>query len=366
MERVDIPVTQPYEVMIGRGLINDSEVLLKPFIEGRKVLIVTEENVEGHGYLKNLKDNLNKISDQITFLCLPPGEAQKSILMVERIISYLAELHFSRDDVLIALGGGVIGDLVGFTASIYLRGIDYIQIPTTFLAAIDSSVGGKTAVDIAQGKNLVGAFHHPVAVLCDINTFETLPTSVFEDGCSELIKYAMIMNEPLLQYLVDREEPLNAKSLDLVEIVKECVIMKKNIVIEDEFDQGLRQLLNFGHTLGHALEQSSKYHISHGRGVALGMLVFTKMAVSQTYITEDFPLIFKKLLDEYHLLGEKPHYTAEQLIKVMQSDKKRRSDQMTIVLPSEFGHCELKVVDIKTFQNWFEKEWDSYEIHKRN
>lgn len=366
MDKVKVEVSQPYEVIIGRSLLNDAKNLLKPFTQARKVFIVTEENVASQGYLEQLEHSLIELDSQINHLILAPGESQKNMANVEVIINHLADLHFSREDVLIALGGGVIGDLVGFTASIYLRGIAYIQVPTTFLAAIDSSVGGKTAVDITQGKNLVGAFHHPVCVLCDIDTFESLPEAVFEDGCSELIKYAMIMNPKLLTEFLDREEPLNPKSIELERIVKECVTMKKKVVLEDEFDQGLRQLLNFGHTLGHALEQLSLYHISHGRGVALGMYLFTKIAYKQGYITHDLSNTLKGLLQQYHLLNVQPNYSAEQLNETMLNDKKRRRNDMTIVLPNEFGRCQLVSIDIQTFQDWFAEEWKHYEIYQKN
>lgn len=365
MERITVQVNKPYDIVIGKNLIDNAVKYLSQFIQKRKVLIITEDNVNKHGYLDKLKYSLENHCENIEFLSLPPGEAQKNLKNVELIIRHLADAHFTRDDVLIALGGGVIGDLVGFTASIYLRGIAYIQVPTTFLAAIDSSVGGKTAVDITQGKNLVGAFHHPVCVLCDTSTFQSLPTDIFEDGCSELIKYAMIMNPKLLKELIEREQPLNKESSDLPEIIYECVKMKRDIVLKDEFDQGLRQLLNFGHTLGHALEQRSQYRISHGRGVAMGMAVFTKMAVTQQLIHKDIYTSLIQLLSEYHLLSEKPPYTSDQLINIMLNDKKRRTHQMTTVLPNEFGQCRLHVIDLNTFQQNFEKEWEQYEVHQR-
>ncbi|MFL2131135.1 3-dehydroquinate synthase [Ruoffia sp. FAM 20857] len=365
MERITVQVNKPYDIVIGKQLIDNAIKYLSQFIQKRKVLIITEDNVNKHGYLDKLKYSLENHCENIEFLSLPPGEAQKNLRNVELIIRHLADTHFTRDDVLIALGGGVIGDLVGFTASIYLRGIAYIQVPTTFLSAIDSSVGGKTAVDITQGKNLVGAFHHPVCVLCDTSTFQSLPADIFEDGCSELIKYAMIMNPKLLKELIEREQPLNKESSDLPEIIYECVKMKRDIVLKDEFDHGLRQLLNFGHTLGHALEQGSQYRISHGRGVAMGMAVFTKMAVTQQLIHKDIYTSLIQLLNEYHLLSEIPPYTSDQLINIMLNDKKRRMHQMTIVFPNEFGQCRLHVIDLNTFQQNFEKEWEQYEVHQR-
>lgn len=359
MKTIDIKVSSPYQVIIGKKLLNDASSYLTPFINQRKVLIVTDENIQANHYLERLRDNIKPITEQVESLVIPSGEAQKNFGNVEKIIDLLASHHFSRNDLLIALGGGVIGDLVGFAASIYLRGIDYIQIPTTFLSAIDSSVGGKTAIDIAQGKNMAGAFHHPVVVLCDVDCFKSLPLHIFEDGCSELIKYAMIMNPELLKYLMERESPLGPTDTDIEEIVSQCVQMKKAIVLEDEFDLGLRQLLNFGHTLGHAIEQLSHYEISHGRAVATGMLVFTHMAYSQGLIDDDLTGSLQKLLKAYHLLMIDITFSVEDILSTILNDKKRRGDLITIVLPEGFGHCELVEIKIDQFKDWLIKEWKS-------
>lgn len=363
MRKVRVEVSQPYEVLIGSGLLNEAAQHLHSFIDERKVYIVTDENVEKHGYLDLLIKTIEPEAVITEHLILPAGEAQKSMANVSKIIGDLADLNFSRDDILIALGGGVIGDLTGFAASIYLRGIDYIQIPTTFLAAIDSSVGGKTAVDLPQGKNLVGAFHHPACVLCDVDTFQTLLPEVFEDGCSELIKYAMIMNPELLEYLMNRKNPLTAEDAEVSRLVEECVSMKKQVVLEDEFDLGLRQLLNYGHTLGHAIEQVSKYQVSHGRGVAAGMLVFMKIALEQGHLKEDFSQDFRNLLNSYHLLEEKPNYSSRQLTDAMMNDKKRRRQQMTVVLPVSYGKSDLIKVPVNTLTEWVDREWQNYEIN---
>lgn len=363
METIAIEVSQPYQVIIGRGLLNQARDHLANYIKQRKVLIVTDENIVANQYLSRLVDNIEPIVNQVESYIIPAGESQKNFRNVEDIIAYLADQHFSREDIIIALGGGVIGDLVGFTASIYLRGINYIQIPTTFLSAIDSSVGGKTAIDITQGKNMVGAFYHPKIVLCDVESFNTLPSHIFEDGCSELIKYAMIMNPKLLTYLIEREDALEPTDKDIEAIVGACVRMKKEVVLEDEFDKGRRQLLNFGHTLGHAIEQLSGYTISHGRSVAIGMKYFTQIAFSQGVTSDDFSHQLEKLLNQYHLLSAKVNFAAEDLLMTMLNDKKRRRDKITLVLPKKYGHCELVEININLFEEWFNKEWESNEAH---
>lgn len=359
MKTINIEVSSPYKVLIGRNILSNASHYLSSFIQQRKVLIVTDENIQANSYLDQLKTSIEPITHQIESLVIPSGESQKNFENIGKIIDLLASHQFSRDDLLIALGGGVIGDLVGFAASIYLRGIEYIQIPTTFLSAIDSSVGGKTAIDIPQGKNMVGAFHHPVVVLCDVDCFKTLPLHIFEDGCSELIKYAMIMNPELLKYLMDKEQAVGPTDADIEEIVSQCVQMKKEIVLDDEFDLGLRQLLNFGHTLGHAIEQLSRYKISHGRAVAAGMLYFTQMAYSQGFIEKDLSKPLKSLLAKYHLLTEKAHYTSEEILSTIWNDKKRRGDIITLVLPESLGSCKLVEINIDQFKHWFMKEWET-------
>lgn len=366
MEIIPINVSRPYDVLIGRGLLKDAVRHLSSYISDCKVLIVTDENIEAQGYSRQLVSLIEGIANKVQVHVIPAGEAQKNLANVQEIIGILADNNFSREDRLIALGGGVIGDLVGFTASIYLRGIAYIQIPTTFLAAIDSSVGGKTAVDIPQGKNMVGAFHHPLVVLCDVNSFKTLPRPTFEDGCSELIKYAMIMNPSLLEALIKRPRPLIPEDKDIVELVKACVEMKRDVVQEDETDQGLRQLLNFGHTLGHAIEQRSHYGVSHGRAVARGMAVFTQLAHNQGYLEESLSKPLEALLNQYHLLTADAPYNSEELLETMFNDKKRRRQEISLVLPVAFGRSDLVKVDIATFREWFIKEWDSNEDIKRH
>lgn len=360
MEKVEIPIAEGYQVLIGRGLLDQAGSLLNSHLKDRKVFLVTDEHVAANGYADRVTRAVEGVVEAVHVKVLPAGESQKSLANVGILVETLAGLNFSRQDCLIALGGGVIGDLVGFVASVYLRGIDFIQIPTTLLAAIDSSVGGKTAVDLPQGKNLVGAFHHPKCVLCDVATFETLPEAVFEDGCSELIKYAMIMNPTLLSALLERPSPLTAQAADLIAIVKSCVEMKRSLVFEDEFDQGVRQLLNYGHTLGHALEQVSQYQISHGRAIATGMHLFLTRAVREGSLPLEYLTQLTRLLGDYHLLEGPYAYSSQALKEAMLNDKKRRSHKITLVMPTAFGKADLQECSVVDFSQWFEKEWQAY------
>lgn len=363
METVRVQIESGYDVLIGHGLLAQAGDLLKEQIQQRKVLLVTDQHVADAGYAQTIMQAIEGRAEAVHLKVLAPGESQKSLANVGVLVEDLAQLNFSRQDCLLALGGGVIGDLVGFVASIYLRGIAFIQVPTTLLAAIDSSVGGKTAVDLPQGKNLVGAFHQPAVVLCDLTSFSTLPTAIFEDGCSELIKYALIMNPPLLEALLTRPQPLTAQSPDLAAIVKTCVEMKAAIVLEDEFDHGRRQLLNFGHTLGHALEQVSQYQISHGRAVATGMQFLLTLATQEGKLPAAYLAQVTRLLTDYHLLDGPYAYSAQDLSQAMLKDKKRRSQQLTIVMPEAFGRCHLVNLPVAQWTQWFEKEWQAHEAN---
>ena len=358
LEKVNVAVAKPYDVIIDNDLIKNAGHHLEDFIQQRKVMIITDENVASFGYLGSLQEAISPITKAVHTITLPAGEAQKSSANYIYLQEQLATLNYSRTDVLIALGGGVIGDLVGFTAATYLRGIPYIQMPTTLLSAIDSSVGGKTAIDLPQGKNLVGAFYQPARVLCDLTTFHTLSQSIFEDGCAELIKYGMILDDELLNDLMTRDQPLTALSDDLANIVKRCVEIKRNVVLEDEHDLGLRQLLNFGHTIGHAIEQVSHYKVSHGRGVATGMILTQLMAEKEGLTDLILAERFNQLLNQYHLLDQvylAKAYTFADLLDAMTNDKKRRGGEITEIFPESFGKCELKTITFDQYANWLEK-----------
>ncbi|PMC80079.1 3-dehydroquinate synthase [Aerococcus viridans] len=358
LEKVNVAVAKPYDVIIDNDLIKNAGHHLEDFIQQRKVMIITDENVASFGYLGSLQEAISPITKAVHTITLPAGEEQKSSANYIYLQEQLATLNYSRTDVLIALGGGVIGDLVGFTAATYLRGIPYIQMPTTLLSAIDSSVGGKTAIDLPQGKNLVGAFYQPARVLCDLTTFHTLSQSIFEDGCAELIKYGMILDDELLNDLMTRDQPLTALSDDLANIVKRCVEIKRNVVLEDEHDLGLRQLLNFGHTIGHAIEQVSHYKVSHGRGVATGMILTQLMAEKEGLTDLILAERFNQLLNQYHLLDQvylAKAYTFADLLDAMTNDKKRRGGEITEIFPESFGKCELKTITFDQYANWLEK-----------
>ena len=276
------------------------------------------------------------------------GEASKNTENLINLLEFLAENRFTRSDCIIALGGGVVGDLAGFAAGVYLRGIRFIQVPTTLLAAVDSSVGGKTAVDLRAGKNLAGVFHQPSLVLCDISTLDTLEKSIFADGCAEVVKYAIINDRPLFERL-----KAGIKE-NIEEIIADCVAHKAEIVNEDEFDNGCRKLLNLGHTVGHAIEQCSALSISHGSAVAIGTCIVTKMAVELGICPKEDLDEIRELLRSIDLPTD-CNYTASELTAVATADKKRSGSTIDLIVPYGIGNSKILTVAVDDLCSYIEK-----------
>ncbi len=270
---------------------------------------------------------------------IPFGEESKSPENFIAALRFLAESRLTRTDILVALGGGVVGDLTGFVAASYLRGIPFVQIPTTVLSAVDSSVGGKTAIDLPEGKNLVGAFYQPHLVICDIDTLKTLPREVWEEGFAEIIKYGMLGNADLLNELLT---PVEDK---MESIIATCVAMKRDVVAEDEHDHGMRQLLNLGHTVGHAIEALSNYKQSHGRAVGAGMCIVTEAAYKHGLCPKESYDIVCRLCDKFRL-STRTEYTVEQMYDIMTADKKRAGNKINLIVPCGFAQCEIRPMEI--------------------
>ena len=253
MRSVTVKTSATYEVLIGSGLLQKAGEAVKKVISPCKAAIVTDSTVV-HLYEETVRQSLTEAGFSVCTFVFPAGEASKNIHTLSHLLEFLAKEEMTRTDLIVALGGGVTGDLAGFGAAVYLRGIPFVQIPTTFLAAIDSSVGGKTAVDLEAGKNLAGAFYQPKRVLCDTDVLQTLPEVVFADGIAEALKYGVLGDAALFEKIAGGDF-----RQDLEEIIETCVSMKRDVVEEDEFDTGKRQLLNLGHTFGHAIEQKSHF-----------------------------------------------------------------------------------------------------------
>ena len=309
--------------------------------------ILSDDNVAPL-YMKKVKDSLEAQGFDTVEYVIPHGEASKNTANLVSVVEFMAEQRLTRRDALVALGGGVVGDLGGFAASVYLRGIRFVQIPTTLLAAVDSSVGGKTAVDLAVGKNLMGAFCQPSLVICDYETLDTLSAEIFADGCAEVIKYGVINDRPFFDRLKAGIKP------QIEEVIATCVQNKANIVESDEFDKGQRQLLNLGHTVGHAIEACSDFGISHGSAVAIGMVMAMRGAVKIGYCQKADLDELIELLRVEGLPTECP-YGAEELFIVATADKKREGDEISLVLPYGIGDSRLVKIPVSELCSFISK-----------
>ena len=348
MTTVTVRASRPYEVTIGRGLLDTVGRQAAGQWKGRSAAVVSDSTVAPL-YLNRVKDSLERAGFRVHSFVFPAGEDQKNGGTYLKLLEFLAARRLTRADGLIALGGGVVGDLAGFAAATFLRGIGFLQLPTTLLAAVDSSVGGKTAIDLTNGKNLAGAFYQPQAVLCDLDTLDTLPAEVFADGCAEVIKYGMIGDPALLARL----ETVDFR-VDPEELVARCVAQKRDLVEQDEFDTGARQLLNLGHTLGHGVDACSGYTVSHGRAVAIGMTLVTRAAVAFGRCPAEVLPRLRRLLERYGL-PDATAYSAQALYEKTLSDKKRSGDTISLVVPVAWGASQLVRIPVSELPAWIER-----------
>ena len=329
MRTVRVKASREYDIVIGRDLC-----LPKADRPECKLALIADDRVWSL-YGARTQAKLTACGYRVVPYTFPQGEASKNMNELSRLLEFLAAQRLTRTDMIAALGGGVTGDMAGFAAAVYLRGIEFIQLPTTLLAAVDSSVGGKTAVDLKAGKNLAGAFWQPSGVYCDCDTFQTLPPDIWADGMAEAIKYGVISDRELFERF---EAGFDETSYP--DMVAACVSIKRDIVEEDERDTGKRQLLNFGHTLGHGIELCSGYRISHGRAVAVGMVLAAKLAEKIGFAEEACSDRLEKLLLANRLPIRTDIPMAE-LVKAAAVDKKRKGDRLTLVLPRQIGDCRL-------------------------
>lgn len=345
MLTIPVKASKSYDVCIGKGLLSSGSNYIVNNLRGKSVMVVSDENVYGL-YGKKLECILDDAKINHHKFVFAPGEQSKNLKVYGELLEEMCKDKLTRSDVILALGGGVVGDLSGFAASTYQRGIDFVQIPTSLLAAVDSSVGGKTGVDLENGKNQVGAFCQPLNVLCDVDTLSTLPKEEYENGCGEIIKYAMISDKDLFESL--KNKPVIEQ---YEEVIGRCVSIKRDFVEKDEFDTGLRMMLNFGHTIGHGVEKCSGYTIPHGRAVAAGMALITKASVKMGICPESVYDELVSLLKMYNLPYE-TEFKAEDLADVIMTDKKSNGDTLTLVVPVEIGKCELRKIPKNTITEW--------------
>ena len=336
MERIHVETGVPYDVIVGDGASSEAVGFIRAtFPQATKIALVADANVDRlHG--DRVGRMLEETGRQVERIVFPAGEKSKTLDTYAELVRGLAALRLSRRDIVVALGGGVTGDLSGFAAATYMRGIDFIQIPTSLLAMVDSSVGGKTGVDLPDGKNLVGAFHQPRAVLCDPAFLATLPADWRRDGMGEVLKYAVLGDADLFAAL----EAAPAAPLAERDIAR-CIRMKRDIVSRDEFESGERKLLNLGHSFGHAIEKLSAYTVSHGCAVATGVAVAARVSARLGLLAEPARARIESLVTAMGHRATSP-FSAEAVAQIMASDKKVSGGGIDLVLPTDIGVCVLR------------------------
>ncbi len=345
MKTIKVQASKNYNVIIGSGLLPCLGEYVKAVTKAKKLCLVSDSHVwplYGKAAAKALE------GFQVISFVFPAGEESKNGKTYLELLNFLAENQLTRSDCLIALGGGVVGDLTGFAAATYLRGIDFIQVPTTVLAAVDSSVGGKTAIDLGQGKNLAGAFYQPSLVLCDLDTLTTLPDAIFRDGCAEVIKYGVLYDEALFTHLEEK-----SLGFDREAVIARCVELKRDVVVQDEFDHGERQKLNLGHTVGHGIEKCSHYAISHGSAVAAGMAIVSRAAAKGNICGEKDALRIVKAIESFGLPVD-CEFSSNELYLCALSDKKRSGGTVSLIIPEKIGFCRIAPTPVEDVRKLIE------------
>ncbi|MGF6376368.1 3-dehydroquinate synthase [Clostridiales Family XIII bacterium PM5-7] len=341
MKKFVVATKHPYDVIIGNDILKNAGEYIRACLPPCKLCIVTDSTVNSI-FGQVVTTSLIEHGYQISKVVFPPGEHAKNLNTYSNIVEALADEGITRSDAIVSLGGGVVGDLAGFAAATYMRGIPYIQLPTTYLSAIDASVGGKTGLNLMSGKNLAGAFWQPSLVLIDYKTFDSLPPLRLLDGVAEAVKSAAISEASLV-------EPIASGNYEYV--IERCLSIKKSVVEADELDKGLRQLLNFGHTIGHGIEKMSSFSVSHGQAVAKGMVVEAKAAFAMGLTATDISGYLSEILEDAGFNLSVP-YSVEQLYRYALMDKKIAGDQIAMVVPERFGKCKLQKISLSELKQF--------------
>ena len=346
MKKLRVNVGAGYDIFIEKGLLSSCGVYIKNVTDAKKVCVISDTNVFPI-YGDKVCQSIEEQGFEVLTYVFEAGEASKTTSTVISMVEFLAQNELTRGDIVVALGGGVCGDMAGFAAAIYLRGIDFVQIPTSLLAQVDSSVGGKTAVDLPQGKNLCGSFHQPVLVIIDPDTLDTLTPHFFSDGMAEAIKTGCIKSAPLF----DRIEKEDAKDF-IEDMIFDCVSIKAGVVERDEKEHGERALLNFGHTAGHSIEKLHNFStISHGEAVGIGMVMITAAGEANGITAAGTSDRIAAVLKKYGLLT-KDENSLSDIIENMNADKKRTSDSINFTLLHSIGDSfnqKIKYEEIPKF-----------------
>ena len=344
MKTITVSASRTYDIRIGHGLLAALGEAVRGLGKVEKVFLVSDTQVYPL-YGGAAEASLKAAGYSVSSFVFPAGEESKNGETFLKLLNALAQAGLSRSDLLIALGGGVVGDLAGFAAACYLRGIRFIQIPTTLLAAVDSSVGGKTAIDLPAGKNLAGAFYQPSLVLCDLDALDTLPEDIFRDGCAEVIKYGVLYDPELFSQL-----ETSGLNFDREAVIARCVALKRDVVMEDEKDTGSRMKLNLGHTFGHAVEAHSRFTLSHGKSVAIGLAIIARASASMGICSEADAARIVSVLKAFGLPVQ-TQYTAEALLPYLLSDKKRSGGTVNLILPETIGRCVVSPTPVSQLQS---------------
>lgn len=332
-----------YDILIDEGLLDRSAEALKQRDIGKRIFLVANTTVYDL-YGADLEEKWSKAGFSVIHLLIPDGERHKNLQTVENIYTYLIAQRADRNSILAALGGGVTGDVVGFVAATFMRGVPYLQIPTTLLAQVDSSVGGKTGVNHRLGKNLIGAFYQPSLVCVDTQSLISLPEREFRAGMFEVLKYGLIYDLQFFETLYDHLEEIKKRDPEVLEtVISRCCEIKAEVISIDEREQNLRRILNFGHTLGHALEAATEYErFKHGEAVAYGMLATARMSHEWSSLSADSLAMIEKTILEVADLPGAEDVSFSKILECIKSDKKRQDDQIVYVLLKEIGKTDIQ------------------------
>ncbi len=347
MTTIDVNASKFYQVQIGNDILHTLGQQVAAFGKVSKVCLISETTVwplYGNAAEKSLKD----AGLETCHFVFPAGEQSKNGQIFLEILNFLAENHLTRTDAIVALGGGVVGDLAGFCAASFLRGIRFVQVPTTLLAAVDSSVGGKTAIDLPAGKNLAGAFCQPSLVLCDLKCLESLPDDIFLDGCAEIIKTAILFDPSMFEQLLKDGPEFHRES-----IIAQCVSHKRDIVNADEFEHGQRQKLNLGHTIGHGVEAMSSFTLSHGKSVSIGTAIVARASAHLGLCSPETSQRCLQILTRFKLPIH-TEYCASDLCRMALSDKKRSGETVNLIIPKEIGECVIRPTPVNEIESFIQ------------
>ena len=347
MTFIEVNASKSYNVEIGRGLLPQLGEKVAALGKAKKVCLVSETNVWPL-YGAVAEASLRSAGLDTCHFVFPAGEESKCGAVFLELLNFLAENRLTRSDIIVALGGGVTGDLSGFAAASFLRGIRFVQVPTTLLAAVDSSVGGKTAIDLPAGKNLAGAFCQPSLVVCDLDCLDSLPEDIFRDGCAEVIKTAILFDPNLFTTLIQ-----DGLAFDRESVIAACVAHKRDIVNADEFDRGERQKLNLGHTIGHGVEAISNFTLSHGKSVAIGTAIVARACANLGICDPSVSARILWLLNHFGLPIATDN-SARELMTMALSDKKRSGSTVNLIVPVEIGNCVIRPTPVSEIESFIQ------------